>query len=108
MNPETQKLIGEKEIAAMRIGDVIINSSQGKVIDEKAMLEALGSGKLRCAGLDVFEEEPRPKSNPLFALENTVLSPHIGFNTGEAEVRCSDICVDSVAKFIGRKEQNVC
>jgi phosphoglycerate dehydrogenase-like enzyme len=108
LNPETEKLIGKKEIAMMKTGAVIINTSQGKVIDEKVMLEALESGKLCCAGLDVFEEEPPLKSNLLFALENTVLSPHIGFNTGEAEVRCSDICVDNIVKFIGRKEQNVC
>ncbi len=108
LNPETEKLISKKEIAVMKTGAVIINTSQGKVVDEKAMLEALESGKLCCAGLDVFEEEPPPKSNPLFALENTVLSPHIGFNTGEAEVRCSDICVDNVVRFVEGKKQNVC
>lgn len=108
LNPETQKLIGKKEIAMMKTGAVVINTSQGKVIDEKAMLEALKSGKLSCAGLDVFEEEPPAKNNPLFRVESTVLSPHIGFNTSEAEVRCSDICVDNVAKFIDGKKQNVC
>jgi D-3-phosphoglycerate dehydrogenase len=108
LNPETEKMIGKKEVAMMKTGAVIINTSQGKVIDEKAMHEALESGKLCCAGLDVFEQEPSPKSNPLFALENTVLSPHIGFNTGEAEIRCSDICVDNVVKFIEGKRQNAC
>ena len=108
LNSETEKLISKKEIAAMKTGAVIINTSQGKVIDEKAMLEALESGKLRCVGLDVFEEEPPPKSNSLLRLENTVLSPHIGFNTGEAEVRCSDICVDNVVKFVQGEEQNAC
>src|SRR4030067_3129797 len=105
LNSETEKLISKKEIAAMKTGAVIINTSQGKVIAEKAMLAALESGKLRCVGLDVFEEEPPPKSNSLLRLENTVLSPHIGFNTGEAEVRCSDICVDNVVRFVEGKEQ---
>lgn len=108
LNSETEKLIGKKEIALMKKGAVIINTSQGKVIDERAMFQALKSGKLCCAGLDVLEEEPPPKNNPLFTLDNAVLSPHIGFNTLEAEARCSDICVDNVVKFVEGKRQNVC
>ncbi len=108
LNPETERMIGKAEIALMKNGVVIINTSQGRVIDEKAMAEALKSGKLRSAGLDVLEEEPPPKNNPLFKLENTVLSPHIAFNTVEAEARCSDICVDNVVKFTEGKKQNAC
>lgn len=108
LNSETIKLIGKKEIALMKKGAVIINTSQGKVVDERAMFQALKSGKLCCAGLDVLEEEPPKKKNPLFTLDNTVLSPHIGFNTIEAEARCSDICVDNVVKFLEGKRQNVC
>jgi phosphoglycerate dehydrogenase-like enzyme len=108
LNSDTIKLIGKKEIALMKKGAVIINTSQGKVVDERAMFQALKSGKLCCAGLDVLEEEPPKKKNPLFTLDNTVLSPHIGFNTIEAEARCSDICVDNVVKFLEGKRQNVC
>jgi D-3-phosphoglycerate dehydrogenase len=108
LNPETDRMIGKAEIALMKNGVVIINTSQGKVIDERAMAEALKSGKLRSAGLDVLEEEPPPKNNPLFKLENTVLSPHIAFNTEEAEGRCSDVCVDNVVKFTEGKKQNAC
>jgi phosphoglycerate dehydrogenase-like enzyme len=108
LNSETENLIGKKEIALMKKGAIIINTSQGKVVDERAMFQALKSGKLCCAGLDVLEEEPPPKNNPLFTLDNTVLSPHIGFNTLEAEARCSDICVDNVVKFLEGKRQNVC
>jgi D-3-phosphoglycerate dehydrogenase len=108
LTPETEKLIGKKEIDTMKNGAVIINTSQGKVIDEKALAAALKSDKLSYAGLDVLEEEPPPKNNPLFKLDNTVLSPHIGFNTVEAEARCTDICVDNVAKFIEGKQQNTC
>jgi D-3-phosphoglycerate dehydrogenase len=108
LTPETEKLIGKKEIETMKNGAVIINTSQGKVIDEKALAAALKSNKLTYAGLDVLEEEPPPKNNPLFKLDNTVLSPHIGFNTVEAEARCTDICVDNVAKFIEGKQQNTC
>ena len=108
LNSETEKLIGKKEIALMKKDAIIVNTSQGKVVDERAMFQALKSGKLCCAGLDVLEEEPPPKNNPLFTLDNTVLSPHIAFNTLEAEARCSDICVDNVVKFVEGKRQNVC
>lgn len=108
LTSETEKLLGKKEIAAMKDGAVIINTSQGRVIDQEALVEALRSGKLSYAGLDVFEDEPPAKNNPLFKLGNTVLSPHIGFNTVEAEARCTDICVDNVAKFLEGKPQNVC
>jgi D-3-phosphoglycerate dehydrogenase len=105
---ETEQLIGSEEITAMKDGAVIVNTSQGKVIDEKALVEALKSGKIAYAGLDVLSEEPPAKNNPLFKLENTVLSPHIGFNTVEAETRCSDICIDNVVNFLEGKCQNVC
>jgi D-3-phosphoglycerate dehydrogenase len=101
-------MIGKKEISVMKKGAVIINTSQGKVIEEKALIDSLKSGKLSYAGLDVFEEEPPPKDNPLFKLDNTVLSPHIGFYTVEAAKRCSDICVDNVIKFVEGHRQNVC
>jgi glycerate dehydrogenase len=108
LTSETEKLIGKKEIACMKEGVVIVNTSQGKVIDEEALIDALKSGKIACVGLDVLEEEPPRKNNPLFKLENTVLSPHIGFNTVEAEARCSDICVENVVNFVEGKRQNVC
>jgi len=108
LTPETEGLIGEKEIAAMKNGAVLVNTSQGKIIDEKALIEALKSRKIAYAGLDVFEEEPPPKDNPLFKLENVVLSPHIGFNTVEAAKRCTDICIDNVVKFLEGNPQNLC
>jgi len=108
LTPETEGLIGRKEIETMKEGVVLVNTSQGRVIDEKALIEALKSGKIAYAGLDVFEEEPPPKDNPLFKLDNVVLSPHIGFNTAEAARRCTDICIDNVVKFLEGKPQNLC
>jgi D-3-phosphoglycerate dehydrogenase len=108
LTSETVRMIGKKEISLMKKGAVIINTSQGKVIDEKALIDSLKSGKLSYAGLDVFEEEPPLKSNQLFRLDNTVLSPHIGFYTIEAAKRCTDICVDNVVKFVEGHRQNVC
>ena len=108
LTPETEGLIGKSDIDFMKEGCVLINTSQGKVIDEKALVEALKSRKIAYAGLDVFEEEPPPKDNPLFKLENTVLSPHIGFHTLEAAKRCTEICIDNIVKFIEGQPQNLC
>ena len=108
LTPETEGLLGEKQIAAMKKGVVIVNTSQGKVIDERALAAALKSGKIAAAGLDVFAEEPPAKDNSLFKLDNVVFSPHVGFNTVEAAKRCTDICVDNVAKFLEGHVQNSC
>ncbi|MGD0977695.1 MAG: 2-hydroxyacid dehydrogenase [Candidatus Bathyarchaeia archaeon] len=108
LTPATEKLLGEKEFETMKNGAVIVNTSQGKVIDEKAMIKALKSGRISYAGLDVFEEEPPAKNNQLFALSNTVLSPHVGFHTVEAIKRCTDICIDNVVKFLEGRPQNLC
>jgi phosphoglycerate dehydrogenase-like enzyme len=108
LTPEAERLLGEKEFETMKKGAVIVNTSQGKVIDEKAMIKALKSGRISYAGLDVFEEEPPDKNNQLFALGNTVLSPHVGFHTVEAVKRCTDICIDNVVKFLEGHPQNLC
>jgi D-3-phosphoglycerate dehydrogenase len=108
LTSETERLIGKKEIAAMKNDAVVVNTSQGKIIDEKALIDALKSGKLSFAGLDVFAEEPPAKDNPLLKLDNVVLSPHIGFHTFEAAKRCTDICIDNVAKFLEGQVQNAC
>lgn len=108
LTPETERLLGEKEFEAVKNGAVVVNTSQGKVIDEKALMKALKSGKISYAGLDVFEEEPPAKSNPLFALDNTVLSPHVGFHTVEAVKRCTDICIDNIVKFSEGHPENLC
>jgi len=108
LTSETQGMLGKDEIASVKKGAIIVNTSQGKVIDEKALVEALKSGRISFAGLDVFAEEPPAKDNPLLKLSNTVFSPHIGFNTVEAAKRCTDICIDNVVKFLEGHPQNVC
>lgn len=104
----TEGLIGRKEIEMMKKTAIVINTSQGKVIDEKALVDALRSKRISYAGLDVFEEEPIAQGNPLLKLDNVVLSPHVGFDTVEAVKRCTDICIDNVRKFSEGRIQNVC
>jgi phosphoglycerate dehydrogenase-like enzyme len=108
LNTSSEHLFGKKEFEMMKDGAVLINTSQGKVVDEKALVDALTSGKLSCAGLDVFSEEPPSQDNPLFKLYNIVLTPHVGFHTSEAVERCSDICIDNVAKFLEGTPRNIC
>jgi phosphoglycerate dehydrogenase-like enzyme len=76
--PGTRGLIGAAEFAVMKPTAVIINVGRGPVIDEKAMIDALSSGKIRGAVLDVFDKEPLPQDHPLFDLPNVLLCPHSG------------------------------
>jgi len=108
LTPTTEGIIGQKEIAQMKEGTVLVNTSQGKIIDENALINALKSRKLAYAGLDVFAEEPPDRHNPLMELDNTVLSPHVGFTTLEAVKRCTDICIDNVKHFVEGRPQNFC
>ncbi|MDD5557247.1 MAG: hydroxyacid dehydrogenase [bacterium] len=83
---ETRNIINRETIAKMKDGVIIVNCARGGVVDEKALLEALKSGKVRGAGLDVFDQEP-PGDNPLLAQENVVATPHIGASTKEGQFR---------------------
>jgi D-3-phosphoglycerate dehydrogenase / 2-oxoglutarate reductase len=75
--PTTRQLLGRHELGLMRPDAVLVNTARGAVIDEQALVEALEQGRLRAAALDVFDHEP-PRSARLLALENVVLSPHVG------------------------------
>lgn len=85
----TRHMFSRAEFAAMKPGAVIVNCARGGIVDEAALYEALTSGRLRGAGLDVFEREPSPADNPLFGLENVIVSPHIAGVTVESTIRMS-------------------
>lgn len=84
LTDETQGFLSRERIAQMRAGAVLVNTARGALVDEAAMIEALGSGQLRHAALDVFEVEPLPADHPLAKLSNVTLSAHSAFRTPEA------------------------
>ncbi|MCW3983319.1 MAG: hydroxyacid dehydrogenase [Candidatus Bathyarchaeota archaeon] len=88
LTPKTRHLISTKEFNLMKTGVRIIDCSRGGVIDQEALYQALLSGKVGGAALDVFEEEP-PKDRRLFALSNVIATPHMGAQTFEAQHRAS-------------------
>jgi len=86
----TEKLLDRRAFAAAKPGMVLVNTSRGKVIEERALIEALQTGRIKGAALDVFATEPLPPGHPLTKLENVVLSPHMGALSQEAGDRLSD------------------
>ena len=84
LSDETRGFIDAKKIARMKPGVILVNTARGAIVDEKAMIDALKSGQIRHAGLDVFNIEPLPADHPLTKLENVTLSAHSAFRTPEA------------------------
>jgi len=84
LNESTRHLMGEKEFKKMEKKPLLINTSRGPIVDEKALIQALEEGLLSGAGLDVLEKEPPDAQSPLLKMENVVLSPHVGFYSVES------------------------
>jgi D-3-phosphoglycerate dehydrogenase / 2-oxoglutarate reductase len=84
LNDETRGFLSRERIASMRPGVILVNTARGALVDEQAMIDALQSGHIRHAGLDVFNIEPLPVDHPLTKLQNVTLSAHSAFRTPEA------------------------
>lgn len=100
LTPSNFHLINAESIAKMKDGVIVINVSRGGLIDETALTAALTSGKVRSAGLDVFETEPLPIDSPLRSFEQCILGTHNGSNTREAVIRASLKAIDLLFGFL--------
>jgi glyoxylate reductase len=94
--PETRGLLGAAEIAGMKKGAILVNTTRGGVVDESALVDALRTGRLAAAGLDVFAAEPLPAASPLRALPNVVLLPHIGSASLATRSRMAELAVGNL------------
>ena len=100
LTPETRNLIGAREFGLMKPHALLINTARGEVIDEPALIEALRAGTIAGAGLDSFAPEPPAKDNPLWALPNVIVTPHVGGVTEEARREVSLMTVRNVLTLL--------
>ncbi|MBV4518741.1 bifunctional glyoxylate/hydroxypyruvate reductase B [Pseudomonas sp. SWRI74] len=108
LTAETEGLMGATEFALMRPESIFINISRGKVVDEAALIEALRTGQIRAAGLDVFEREPLNLDSPLLQLNNVVATPHMGSATHETREAMAKCAVDNLlAALAGERPVNL-
>ena len=107
LSPDTYHLINEERLAMMHEGAVLINTSRGALVDEKAVADALASGYLLAYGADVMSKEPPRADNPLLSQARAYLTPHIAWATFEARQRLMKIAVENVKAFVEGHPQNV-
>ena len=111
LTPETRGLIGEREIAVMKDGVILVNMARGAVTDEAAVAAAVEAGKIGALGCDVYSTEPFPESHPYYAIrdrENVLLTPHMSWGAYEARARClSEMILNMEAFFAGNERNRV-
>lgn len=105
--PETEGIINKDNIAKMKDGVIILNNSRGPLIVEQDLADALNSGKVYAAGLDVVSSEPIHGDNPLLKAKNCIITPHISWAPKESRQRLMDIAVNNLAQFLKGTPANV-
>ena len=104
LTDETRGMIGEKELALMKETAVLVNTARGPVVDTKALADALNSGRIAGAAIDVFDKEPPLDADePLINAKNTVVTPHVAFATDESMIKRAEIEFRNIAEFIKDK-----
>jgi D-3-phosphoglycerate dehydrogenase len=103
LNDETKGFISAERIAKMRRGVILINTARGAVVNEQAMIEALKTGQIGHAGLDVFDIEPLPADHPLTKIENVTLSAHSAFRTPEASDNLIEASLEHCRRISGQR-----
>ena len=96
----TRGMISDCELALMKPTAYLINACRGPVVDEKALHRALVDGQIAGAGLDVLEQEPTPTDNPLFDLDNVLITPHMAGTSEETNQRAADFAYGNIARVL--------
>jgi phosphoglycerate dehydrogenase-like enzyme len=107
LNPQTRGMIGAKEFALMKPGAILINTARGPIVSEAALLDALGSGRLGGAGLDVYDQEPLAMEHPIRRFDNVVLLPHRGYATVEILTERYQHAMENILSFMDGNPVNV-
>jgi D-3-phosphoglycerate dehydrogenase len=107
LNEETRGMLGSGQFARMKSGAILINTARGGVIDEAALIDALGSGRIAGAGLDVFAQEPLPAGHPFLTMDNVVMTPVSAWSTVDASTRMINQSVENVVQFVAGTPINV-
>ncbi|MCL2397875.1 MAG: hydroxyacid dehydrogenase [Defluviitaleaceae bacterium] len=108
LTSQTKGMIGAEQLAKMKNTAILINAARGPVVDSAALADALNTGQIAAAGIDVFDiEPPLNLDEPLLTTKNTMLAPHIGFATKESMVKRAKIVFDNVEKWLADNPQNV-
>lgn len=108
LTPETRRLIGEKELRAMKSTAYLINVARGGIVDEEALIHALNARWIAGAGLDVFATEPLPADSRLWELPNVIFTPHIGGATEDYVLRATKVFHENLRRYLnGKKLLNV-
>ena len=102
--PDTERLIDRAALSRMKPGAILVNTARGGLVDEAALVEALTSGHLRAAGLDVFADEPVAADNPLLTLDNVVVMPHVAWLTPETLERSLDVAIENMRRLRDGRE----
>jgi len=105
--PETKGIVNAASIAKMKNGVILLNNSRGPLIVEQDLADALNSGKVYAAGLDVVSEEPISPNNPLLSAKNCLITPHISWAPKESRARLMNIAVDNLSNWQNGKPTNV-
>ena len=105
--PENREMINKDSIAKMKDGAILLNTARGALIVEQDVADALNSGKLYAAGMDVAAVEPLPATSPLIGAKNCIMTPRIAWATKEARQRLMDIAVHNLESFLAGKPENV-
>jgi D-3-phosphoglycerate dehydrogenase len=107
LSDRTRGLVGAREFGLMKNTAYLVNTSRGPIVDEKALLDALGNKRIAGAGLDVFDVEPLPTDHPYRKLENVVITPHLGYVSQQNYERYYPDIVDDIRGWLDGKPVRV-